>query len=235
MRSVEFVSIGQHAFGFIAIGQEAEGVIAIGQIATGYFALGQMATGIVAVGQLARGVVAVGMVSIGVFSVGMLAGGVFIARAMLGMAAVPGKALILPVMPFPRMDPYKVRDAADLFAKGESGMVRGKVALDGAGNAFVLGRDGSPLPATIELGLRAAAKKRAREAQTAVLAELSRDARGNYVVTRMVALPSDDVVDRGKYVVWFIALTLLVGLAAGFHAAVTLPMVDLTLKLVHAM
>lgn len=86
---------------WVDVGQEAHGVIAIGQLATGVIALGQAATGVIAIGQVARGIVAVGQLSLGIVTIGQLTLGVAWSAGMLGMSAIKGPGIVLPLVLVP--------------------------------------------------------------------------------------------------------------------------------------
>lgn len=234
MPAVEFVSIQQQAFGFIAIGQEAQGVIAIGQIATGFIAVGQMATGFIAVGQVARGVFALGMASIGLFPVGMVAAGVFWARAMLGLSALPGKALIWPLMPFPRVQPFDTKPPDVLLAGRAPGFVVAQLTMGTDRTPRLLGKDGRELPARVQTELLDAARTRASENERYVVAHLVPESGGQWLADRLIALPSAAVVGGTRAVAIAIHLLVFAGLCAAFHMLVSLPLIELALTLYHA-
>ena len=96
------------------VGQEATGVIAIGQFATGVLAIGQLAIGVIAIGQVSRGVVAVGQGAVGVVAVGQLAVGAIYGAGMVGLGALAGG-----LVPVPLLGQLRFADVIRLQFKGE--------------------------------------------------------------------------------------------------------------------
>lgn len=231
---MQLFSVGQKAFGIIAVGQEAEGVVAIGQMATGVVAIGQMATGVIAIGQVARGFFAVGMVAIGLVSVGMLGVGVFAARAMLGAAALGGKLFVLPLMPFPRIDPYRVGEAEAVLAGRGRGFVPAELGMGEDRVPKLLAKDGSELPARVATELLEAARTRAAENERKVLAYLVPAEGGGFVAERLVAVPSAAASTGARVLVWALSLGALSAICAGFYLAVLIPIVELVVRLLNA-
>jgi hypothetical protein len=218
---------------FFDVGQEATGFIAIGQIATGFIAIGQMATGVIAIGQLARGVVAVGMGAIGLVSVGMLSGGVVHATGMLGMSGMPGKGLILPLMPFPRSQPFDVKKRDELLSQRVAGWVRATLSM-GSDRVPKLMTDAGELPAVVTLELTQAARDRAAEAESdrGVLAYLEPPTTSGspWTAERLVALPAAATSVGLKLFVWAVCFTLLSALSAAFWELVAIPLVEAVLS-----
>lgn len=210
---------------FFDIGQEAHGFIAIGQLATGVIAIGQMATGVIAIGQVARGFFAVGMLAYGCVSVGMLGIGVFSAVGMLGASALGGKGLVLPLMPFPRDDPFSAKKPADIFERGGTGFVRGRF-VPGADQVPRFESGGRLTDARIVLELTQAARAAAASTSPWVLAYVNRMDDGTPVVTRAIAIPGSVSSPIVGHLIRAIALAALTLICVGFYALVAEPLLE---------
>ena len=211
---------------FFDIGQEANGFIAIGQIATGFIAIGQMATGVIAIGQVARGFFAVGMLAIGLFSIGMLPFGVFGGMAMLGASGLGGKGGMLPLMPFPAMKAFDLMKPDQIFGGRNSGFVRGRLVLDGAG-APRLEAEGRVTEAIVALGLTHAARTAAASAKSDVVAYIAPQVDGRFVIERRIGVPAGLNSVPLRILLRGLALVALAGICAAFYVAVAIPLVEL--------
>lgn len=211
---------------FFDVGQEAHGFIAIGQMATGFLAIGQLATGVIAIGQLARGFFAVGMLAYGVVTVGMLGVGIGAMAGMLGLGGTRLAGGILPLVPWPAPEPKYPGQTplSSLRQQNSNGWVPVHVEMEPSGD-IALRHEGLKIPATLEVGLRGAARAQGASGGVPALALLVANGDGTYVCRKLM-----HVVKRNGLGINLalapLQLGVLLVLAVAFWPLVAMPIVE---------